>query len=38
MRLRKRIDFETYRGMLRASLWVISIAILLDALRRIFLT
>ncbi|MBT8429117.1 MAG: hypothetical protein KJN79_04320 [Gammaproteobacteria bacterium] len=38
MRVRKRIDVENYRGMLRAALWVISIAILLDALRRIFLT
>ena len=34
IRLRRRIDFATYRGMLRGSLWVISIAILLDALRR----
>ncbi|MCG6966572.1 MAG: sulfite exporter TauE/SafE family protein [Chromatiaceae bacterium] len=34
IRLRKRIDMQTYRGMLRAALWVISIAILLDALRR----
>jgi uncharacterized protein len=34
IRLRRRIDFDTYRGLLRGSLWVISIAILLDALRR----
>ncbi len=35
IRLRRRIDMETYRGMLRAALWVISIAILIDALRRL---
>ena len=35
IRLRKRVDMETYRGMLRGSLWVISFGILLDALRRI---
>ena len=34
IRLRKRVEIETYRGMLRGSLWVISIAILVDALRR----
>ncbi len=34
IRLRRRIDVDTYRGMLRGALWVISIAILLDALRR----
>ena len=34
IRLRKRIDVDSYRGMLRASLWAITIAILLDALRR----
>ena len=34
IRVRKRVNMETYRGMLRAALWVISIAILLDALRR----
>ena len=34
IRLRRRIDMDTYRGMLRGALWVISIAILLDALRR----
>ena len=33
IRVRKRVDVDTYRGMLRGSLWVISIAILLDALR-----
>jgi hypothetical protein len=27
---------ETYRGMLRAALWVISIGILLDAVRRLY--
>jgi uncharacterized membrane protein YfcA len=32
--LRRRVDMDTYRGMLRGALWVISIAILLDALRR----
>lgn len=37
IRLRKRVDMATYRGMLRGSLWVISVAILLDALRRILL-
>ena len=36
IRLRKRVDMEAYRGMLRAALWVISIAILLDALRRLW--
>ena len=35
IRVRRRVDMETYRGMLRVSLWVISIALLLDALRRI---
>ena len=34
IRVRKRVDMATYRGMLRGSLWVISVAILLDALRR----
>lgn len=38
IRVRKWVDMETYRGMLRAALWVISIAILLDALRRTLLT
>ncbi|MGD8956433.1 MAG: sulfite exporter TauE/SafE family protein [Chromatiaceae bacterium] len=33
--IRKRVDVETYRGMLRAALWVISIAILIDAVRRL---
>lgn len=37
IRIRKKIDMETYRGMLRAALWVISIAIMLDALRRMLL-
>lgn len=36
IRLRKRVDMETYRGMLRGALWVISIAILVDALRRMW--
>ncbi|MCB1923834.1 MAG: sulfite exporter TauE/SafE family protein [Gammaproteobacteria bacterium] len=36
IRVRKRVDMETYRGMLRGALWVISIAILLDALRRLW--
>ena len=35
IRLRKRVDMETYRGMLRTALWVISIGILLDAMRRL---
>jgi uncharacterized membrane protein YfcA len=35
IRLRRRIDMETYKGMLRAALWVISIGILVDALRRL---
>lgn len=34
IRVRKRVDMATYRGMLRGSLWVISVVILLDALRR----
>ncbi|MGB5568412.1 MAG: sulfite exporter TauE/SafE family protein [Sedimenticolaceae bacterium] len=34
IRVRKRVEIETYRGMLRGSLWVISIAILADAVRR----
>jgi uncharacterized membrane protein YfcA len=34
IRVRKRVEVETYRGLLRASLWVISIAIALDALYR----
>ena len=37
IRVRKKVDMDSYRGMLRASLWVISIAILLDALRRMLL-
>jgi len=36
IRVRKKVDMENYRGMLRGALWLISIAILLDALRRIF--
>lgn len=35
IRLRKRVDMDTYRGMLRGSLWLISIAIVIDALRRL---
>ena len=35
IRIRKRVDVETYRGMLRGALWVISIAILIDAVRRL---
>ena len=35
IRIRKRVDIATYRGMLRAALWVISIAILIDAVRRL---
>ena len=38
IRVRKRVDMETYRGMLRGALWVISFAILLDALRRMLAT
>lgn len=38
IRLRRRVDMDTYRGMLRASLWVISIAILLDATHRLLFT
>lgn len=38
IRVRKRVDMDTYKGMLRGSLWVISIAIALDALRRMFLS
>jgi len=34
IRLRRRIETETYRGMLRGALWVISVAVLLDAGRR----
>ena len=37
IRLRKRVDMQTYRGMLRAALWVISVVILVDALRRLWL-
>ena len=36
IRLRKRVDMDTYRGMLRGALWVISVAILFDAVRRLF--
>lgn len=36
IRVRKRIATETYRGMLRGSLWLISLAILFDALWRLF--
>jgi len=34
IRLRKRVDTESYRGMLRTALWVISVVTLIDALRR----
>ncbi len=36
IKVRKRVDMDTYKGMLRGSLWVISIAIAIDALRRMF--
>ena len=36
IRVRRKVDMETYRGMLRAALWVISIGILLDAIRRLW--
>lgn len=36
IRLRKRVDMDTYRGMLRVALWVISVVILVDALRRLW--
>lgn len=35
IRLRKRIEVEAYRGMLRGALWVISLVILVDAARRL---
>jgi uncharacterized membrane protein YfcA len=35
IRLRRRIDFDTYRGLLRASLWVIALVILVDAAVRL---
>lgn len=35
IRVRRQVDMDTYKGMLRASLWVISIGILIDALRRL---
>jgi uncharacterized membrane protein YfcA len=35
IRVRRRVEPERYRGMLRGALWLISIAILLDALRRL---
>lgn len=35
IRVRKRVDMDTYTGMLRGSLWVISLAILVDAVRRL---
>lgn len=37
IRLRKRVDMATYHGMLRGALWVISLGILVDAARRMFL-
>lgn len=36
IRVRKRVDMATYRGMLKGSLWVISLAILADAVRRMW--
>ena len=36
IRVRKKVDMQTYRGMLRAALWVISVGILLDAMRRLY--
>ena len=36
-RVRRKVDMETYRGMPRAALRVISNAILVDALRRMFM-
>jgi uncharacterized membrane protein YfcA len=35
IRVRKRVDMETYRGLLKAALWVISVGIVLDAMRRL---
>ena len=35
IRLRRRVEMETYRGMLRGALWLISLAILVDAGRRL---
>jgi uncharacterized membrane protein YfcA len=35
IRLRRRVRMDTYRGMLKTALWVISIAILADAMRRL---
>lgn len=32
IRLRRRIDVDTYRGLLRGALWVLAIAILIDAI------
>ena len=37
IRLRKRVDIGSYRGMLRGALWVISIAIIVDAARRLII-
>ncbi len=36
IRLRKKVEMETYRGMLRAALWVISLGILIDAVHRLY--
>ena len=33
--LRRRFDVETYRGVLRVALWVIAVAVLIDAGRRL---
>ncbi|MCP5314691.1 MAG: sulfite exporter TauE/SafE family protein [Chromatiaceae bacterium] len=38
IRMRKRIEVETYQGMLRGALWVISIGILVDAGRRVLVS
>ena len=35
IRVRRRVDMDTYKGMLRGALWVISMGILLDAITRI---
>ena len=36
IRVRKKVDMHTYRGMMRAALWVISVGILLDGMRRLY--
>ena len=35
IRVRRRVNMDNYRGMLRGSLWVISLAILIDAMWRL---